>query len=72
MALPNQYKKSFIRNTKKLVKEERLSERLLSYDLEVIAEAINPARDHLFKYLGIQNIISSSSMRFMKYNIQKI
>ena len=41
---------------KKLVKEERLSERLLSYDLDVIAEAINPARDHLFKYLGIQTL----------------
>ena len=52
----DQYKKSFIRNTKKLVKEERLNERLLSYDLDVIAEAITPSRDHLFKYLGIQTL----------------
>ena len=52
----DQYKKSFIRNTKKLVKEERLNERLLSYDLDVISEAIEPSRDHLFKYLGIQTL----------------
>ena len=52
----DKYKKHFIGNVKKLVKQERLSKDLLSYDLEVLAEAITPQRDDLFKYLGIQTL----------------
>lgn len=51
-----QYKKAFIKNIKKLVKAERLSERLLSYDLDYLAENMVPSRDKLFKYLGIQTL----------------
>jgi len=50
------YKKHFVGNIKKLVRQERLSKDLLSYDLEVLAEAIVPQRDDLFKYLGIQTL----------------
>ena len=51
-----QYKKAFVKNIKRLVKEERLSDRLLSYDLDYLAENMVPSRDKLFKYLGIQTL----------------
>ena len=50
----SQYRKSFVQNTKKLIKEGRLSEKLLEIDLERLSEAISIRRDYLFKYLGIQ------------------
>ena len=49
-----QYRKSFIQNTKKLVKEGRLDERLLDFDLELLSESIKICRDKKFRYLGIQ------------------
>ena len=49
-----QYRKSFIQNTKKLVKLKRLDERLLDFDLVKLSEAIKIRRDLKFKYLGIQ------------------
>lgn len=50
------YKKHFIGNIKKLVRQQRLSKDLLSYDLEELADALAPERDDLFKYLGIQTL----------------
>jgi len=50
------YKKHFIGNIKKLVRQERLSKDLLSYDLDQLADALVPERDDLFKYLGIQTL----------------
>jgi len=52
----DQYKKSFIKNIKRLVKVDRLSEELLSYDLNLLSSYIAPERDKLFKYLGIQTL----------------
>ena len=49
-----QYKKCFVQNLKKLVKEERISEKLLDFDLKLLSDAICIERDMLFKYLGIQ------------------
>jgi ribonucleoside-diphosphate reductase alpha chain len=49
-----QYRKAFIQNIKKLVKEKRLSESLLDFDLKKLSEAIKIRRDDQFKYLGIQ------------------
>lgn len=49
-----QYKKCFVQNLKKLVKEERLNEQLLDFDLKMLSDAIDINRDMLFKYLGIQ------------------
>ena len=49
-----QYRKSFIQNTKLLVKEKRLSEKLLDFDLIKLSEALKIRRDTNFKYLGIQ------------------
>ena len=53
-AFEHQYKLSFIRNTKKLVKEDILDSRLLDFDLKKLSEAIKPDRDFNFKYLGLQ------------------
>lgn len=49
-----QYRKSFIQNTKKLVKENRLDKRLLDFDLEKLSEAIKIRRDKQLRYLGVQ------------------
>jgi ribonucleoside-diphosphate reductase alpha chain len=49
-----QYRKSFIQNTKKLVKEDRLDPELLGFDLIKLSEAISIRRDKNLKYLGIQ------------------
>jgi ribonucleoside-diphosphate reductase alpha chain len=51
-----QYKASFIKNIKLMVKRDRLSPKLLDYDLEFLADALHPERDGLFKYLGIQTL----------------
>jgi|TARA_B100000085_G_C18563135_1_gene520417 ribonucleoside-diphosphate reductase alpha chain len=51
-----QYKLSFVKNIKKLVKEELLSEDMLEFDLKKLADAIVPDRDLKFKYLGLQII----------------
>ena len=39
-----------------MVKRDRLSPKLLDYDLEFLADALVPERDGLFKYLGIQTL----------------
>ena len=49
-----QYRKSFIQGIKKLVKEDRLNEKLLDFDLVKLSEALRIRRDYNFKYLGIQ------------------
>ena len=49
-----QYRKSFIQNIKKLVKEGFLNPKLLDYDLVKLSEALKIRRDKSFKYLGIQ------------------
>tara|TARA_R100001377_G_scaffold85281_2_gene71239 strand:+ start:3634 stop:6069 length:2436 start_codon:yes stop_codon:yes gene_type:complete len=51
-----QYRKSFIQNTKKLIKKGRLSERLLEYDLKSLSKKLDLKRDENFKYLGIQTL----------------
>ena len=49
-----QYRKSFIQNIKKLVKEDRLDERLLEFDLLKLSESLKIRRDKKLKYLGVQ------------------
>lgn len=51
-----QYRKSFIANVKKMVKEKRYDKRLLDFDLKRLANALELDRDDLFKYLGIKNL----------------
>ena len=52
----HQYRLSFIKNTKVLIKEEILNERLLEFDLKRLSEALTLDRDYKFKYLGLQTI----------------
>lgn len=49
-----QYRKSFIQNIKKLVKENRLDKRLLDFDLSLLSDEIKIRRDKSLKYLGVQ------------------
>ena len=58
-----QYRKSFVQNVKKLVKEDILSANLLDFDLKKISEAMQPDRDSLFKYLGLQVLIDRYFIR---------
>ena len=55
-AFDHQYKLSFVRNIKKLIKEEILNEALLDFDIKKLSEAIIPSRDLKFKYLGLQTL----------------
>ncbi len=50
----NQYRLSFIKNIKLLVKEGILSEKLLEFDLKKLSESLVIERDFKFKYLGLQ------------------
>ena len=61
-----QYRKTFVQNTKKLVKAGVLSDRLLDFDLKKISEAIMPERDRLFKYLGLQILIDRYFLKLNK------
>jgi ribonucleoside-diphosphate reductase alpha chain len=51
-----QYRLSFVKNIKKLVKSELISEKMLSFDLKKLSAAIQPDRDLKFKYLGLQTV----------------
>ena len=51
-----QYRKTFIQNTKNLVKSGRLDKRLLSFDLKELSGALELSRDKKFKYLGVQTL----------------
>jgi ribonucleoside-diphosphate reductase alpha chain len=53
-AFEHQYRLSFIKNIKLLVKEGVLSERLLEFDLKSLSEGLVLERDFKFKYLGLQ------------------
>tara|TARA_Y100000310_G_scaffold228973_1_gene231326 strand:+ start:2526 stop:4979 length:2454 start_codon:yes stop_codon:yes gene_type:complete len=53
-AFDHQYRLSFIRNIKLLVKEEVLDERLLDFDLKKLSSVLVLERDYKFKYLGLQ------------------
>jgi len=53
-AFEDQYRLSFIKNIKLLVKEEILDKRLLDFDLKKLAYSLELDRDYKFKYLGLQ------------------
>jgi len=53
-AFEHQYKLTFIRNIRRLVKEDVLQESLLGFDLKRLSESLVPNRDLKFKYLGLQ------------------
>ena len=51
-----QYKKFFITSIKKLVKEKRLNEKLLSFDLKKLSDCLVLERDLLLKYISVQTL----------------
>lgn len=51
-----QYKKAFITNIKRGVKEDKYNKEFLKYDLKTISEAIDIERDQLFEYIGLQSV----------------
>ena len=55
-AFEHQYKLAFIRNVRRLVKEDILDKRLLEFDLKRLSESLVTDRDLKFKYLGLQII----------------
>ncbi|MBP9821572.1 MAG: ribonucleoside-diphosphate reductase subunit alpha [Candidatus Pacebacteria bacterium] len=48
------FRKAFAEQIKKGVDAKRLDARLLGFDLEKLAAALDPKRDHLFEYMGLQ------------------
>lgn len=50
------YRKAFVRNIKRAVEEKKLDERMLTFDLEKMADTIKSERDDLFKYLGVETM----------------
>ena len=53
-AFEHQYRLSFVKNIKLLVKENILSKKLLNFDLKSLSEKLILERDFKFKYLGLQ------------------
>lgn len=50
------YRGSFIKTVKNVVKEGRFDKRMLGFDLKKLAAALQPSRDDIFEYVGIQNV----------------
>ena len=50
------YRTAFARNIKRGVEAKKYDAALLGYDLDVLASALKPERDDLFKYLGIETL----------------
>ena len=55
-SLEDQYRKAFVRNIQEEVSLGLLDERMLDFDLERLASAIEPSRDDLLRYLGTQTL----------------
>lgn len=50
------YRTAFVRNIKRGVAAKKYDEVLLSFDLEKLSQALVPAHDDLFKYLGVETL----------------
>ena len=50
------YQNAFVRNIRIGVDAKKYDEAMLGYNLDTLAQAINPERDDLFKYLGIETL----------------
>lgn len=55
-AYTKEYRAAFMRNVKKMVEAKKLAPELLTFDLEKIARAIEPTRDHLLMYMGVETL----------------
>ncbi|MCF7816104.1 MAG: ribonucleoside-diphosphate reductase subunit alpha [Candidatus Pacebacteria bacterium] len=50
------YRNAFVRNIKRGAEAKKYDSVLLSYDLEKLSASIEPGRDDLFKYIGIETL----------------
>jgi ribonucleoside-diphosphate reductase alpha chain len=50
------YRTAFVRNIKRGVEAKKYDATLLSFDLEKLSQVLEPARDDLFKYIGIETL----------------
>src|SRR3989344_359972 len=55
-AFDKKYRAGFAKNIKKMVDAKRLDKALLDFDLERLALAIEPQRDDLFAFMGIETL----------------
>jgi len=51
-----QYRAAFITNMKHGVEEKKVDPKMLEFNLELLAEKMDPSRDNLFKYLGVETL----------------
>ncbi len=51
-----EYRNAFITNLRRAVELKKLSPDLLSFDLSTVAAMLEPSRDDLFRYLGLQTL----------------
>lgn len=63
------YQEGFVRNLKEGVAEKKLAEDMLDFDLEKISAALQPERDDLFRYLGVETL---NDRYFIRTNAGKI
>ena len=54
--LEEKYRATFIKNLKYLVENKLLDDRLLEFDLIKLSEELNPERDNLFDYMGVETL----------------
>ena len=50
------YRSAFVKNIKRAVDAKKLATEMAGFDLEQLAAALDPARDDLFKYLGVETL----------------
>ncbi|MBI5022611.1 MAG: ribonucleoside-diphosphate reductase subunit alpha [Candidatus Magasanikbacteria bacterium] len=58
-----QYRSAFIQNIKKGAYIGRLDPRILFFDLELLSQRLQPARDNFFNYLGAQTVYDRYLLR---------
>ncbi len=56
LGLSEAYSKSFVSNIKECVKTGKLSEKMLEFDLEMLASHLNIRRDELLPYRGLETL----------------
>lgn len=64
----DEYRKAFVDSIKLGVQEKLYDERMLTFDLEKLASAIDPSRDHLLNYLGVATL---ADRYFVKSHVEK-
>lgn len=68
----NKYREMFAVKIKESVIAEQLDKRLLDYDFEVLAMAMEPRRDQIFAYLGAQMLYDRYYRRDYEQNILEV